>query len=333
MSSVIVIDPTKECKPCRKPAFPNREGQFVPDVTFRLRRNGEWATVTTDDLFAGRNVVVFSLPGAFTPTCSSTHLPRFNELAPRLPRAGHRRDRLHLGQRSVRDGGVGQGPGSGERLPAARRQRRIHRRRWACSSTSRTSTSASARGATRCWCATGRSRRSSSSRRSRATRSRSPTRTRCSTTSTRVRRTPDQVAILTREGCAFCAKAKRQLADAGYKYVEVPLPHSIRTKALGAIAGARHRAAGLHQRPADRRLGGPGSVSAQGGVSEPPPATIVRVRAPPPAAAPSNARSQHAEFHRHANATNFTPTSPSSARERPGWPPTAPRRQRASTRC
>jgi peroxiredoxin len=32
-------------------------------------------------LFAGKNVVVFSLPGAYTPTCSSTHLPRFNALA------------------------------------------------------------------------------------------------------------------------------------------------------------------------------------------------------------------------------------------------------------
>src|SRR5436189_1466576 len=60
----------------------SREGQKVPDVEFRVRRNGEWATVTTDDIFATKNVVVFSLPGAFTPTCSSTHLPRFNELAP-----------------------------------------------------------------------------------------------------------------------------------------------------------------------------------------------------------------------------------------------------------
>jgi len=50
---------------------------------------------------------------------------------------------------------------------------------------------------------------------------------------------PDQVAILTREGCAFCAKAKQRLADAGYEFVEVPLPHAIRTKAVGAIAGAQ----------------------------------------------------------------------------------------------
>src|SRR5678816_2160947 len=60
----------------------SREGKQVPDVAFRVRRNGEWATVSTDDIFARKNVVVFSLPGAFTPTCSSTHLPRFNELAP-----------------------------------------------------------------------------------------------------------------------------------------------------------------------------------------------------------------------------------------------------------
>jgi glutaredoxin-like protein len=49
---------------------------------------------------------------------------------------------------------------------------------------------------------------------------------------------PDQVAILTREGCPFCAKAKRQLSEAGYNYVEVPLHHTIRSKALGAIASA-----------------------------------------------------------------------------------------------
>src|SRR5512140_3242621 len=60
----------------------NREGQRVPKVGFRVRENNEWRTVTTDEIFAGKTVVVFSLPGAFTPTCSSTHLPRYNELAP-----------------------------------------------------------------------------------------------------------------------------------------------------------------------------------------------------------------------------------------------------------
>jgi peroxiredoxin (alkyl hydroperoxide reductase subunit C) len=63
-------------------ALANREGQMVPSVTFRTRVHHEWVDVNSDDIFKGRTVVVFSLPGAFTPTCSSTHLPRFNELAP-----------------------------------------------------------------------------------------------------------------------------------------------------------------------------------------------------------------------------------------------------------
>lgn len=61
----------------------------VPDVTFKTRVRDEsvegpnpfrWQDVTTAELFGGKRVVVFSLPGAFTPTCSSTHLPRYEEL-------------------------------------------------------------------------------------------------------------------------------------------------------------------------------------------------------------------------------------------------------------
>lgn len=59
----------------------NREGQRVPSVTFRIRQDNQWKDVTTDELFAGKTVIVFSLPGAFTPTCSSTHVPGYNELA------------------------------------------------------------------------------------------------------------------------------------------------------------------------------------------------------------------------------------------------------------
>lgn len=65
----------------QNPNFENREGQKVPSVTFPTRVNDEWVNRSTDELFAGKTVVVFSLPGAFTPTCSSTHLPRYNELA------------------------------------------------------------------------------------------------------------------------------------------------------------------------------------------------------------------------------------------------------------
>ncbi|PSJ46554.1 glutathione peroxidase [Zobellella endophytica] len=62
----------------------NKTGRAVPQVTFRTRQGEQWVDVTSDDLFKGKTVVVFSLPGAFTPTCSSTHLPRYNELAPVL---------------------------------------------------------------------------------------------------------------------------------------------------------------------------------------------------------------------------------------------------------
>jgi glutaredoxin-like protein len=62
--------------------FPNSEGKRVPFAKFRTRQDGQWKDVTTDELFKGKTVVVFSLPGAYTPTCSSTHLPRYNELAP-----------------------------------------------------------------------------------------------------------------------------------------------------------------------------------------------------------------------------------------------------------
>ena len=61
----------------------------VPHVTFRTRVRDEsiggpnpyrWQDQTTEDYFAGKNVVVFSLPGAFTPTCSTYQLPDFEKL-------------------------------------------------------------------------------------------------------------------------------------------------------------------------------------------------------------------------------------------------------------
>jgi glutathione-dependent peroxiredoxin len=66
----------------------NKEGQRVPNVTFKTRRNETWADITSAELFDKKTVVVFSLPGAYTPTCSSTHLPRYNELAQTLKAHG-----------------------------------------------------------------------------------------------------------------------------------------------------------------------------------------------------------------------------------------------------
>jgi glutaredoxin-like protein len=64
------------------PSAESLQGKPVPDVTFKARPNDQWRDITTDELFKGKTVVVFSLPGAFTPTCSSAHLPGYNELAP-----------------------------------------------------------------------------------------------------------------------------------------------------------------------------------------------------------------------------------------------------------
>ena len=60
----------------------NSEGKNIPQVTFHTRQGNDWVDVTSEQLFKGKTVIVFALPGAFTPTCSSTHLPRYNELAP-----------------------------------------------------------------------------------------------------------------------------------------------------------------------------------------------------------------------------------------------------------
>jgi glutaredoxin-like protein len=68
--------------------FNNIEGKKVPQVTFHTRNNHEWIDITTDEIFKGKTVVVFSLPGAFTPTCSSTHVPRYNQLTPTLKQHG-----------------------------------------------------------------------------------------------------------------------------------------------------------------------------------------------------------------------------------------------------
>lgn len=62
------------------------EGSRVPEVTFKTRVRDEsvggsnpyrWQDVAAHELFAGKNVVLFGLPGAFTPTCSSTHAPGY----------------------------------------------------------------------------------------------------------------------------------------------------------------------------------------------------------------------------------------------------------------
>lgn len=52
-------------------------GDSIPSVTLKHLTDNGMQEITTDDIFKGRKVVVFSVPGAFTPTCSAKHLPGF----------------------------------------------------------------------------------------------------------------------------------------------------------------------------------------------------------------------------------------------------------------
>ncbi len=56
-----------------------KEGYEIPQVEFVFREAGEFVTRTSAELFKGKRVVIFSLPGAFTPTCSAYQLPGFEE--------------------------------------------------------------------------------------------------------------------------------------------------------------------------------------------------------------------------------------------------------------
>ncbi|ALN72996.1 peroxiredoxin [Aureimonas sp. AU20] len=55
-------------------------GDKLPAATFRTPSEDGPKTLTTDDVFSGKTVVLFAVPGAFTPTCTMNHLPGFLEL-------------------------------------------------------------------------------------------------------------------------------------------------------------------------------------------------------------------------------------------------------------
>jgi peroxiredoxin len=80
-----------------KPKIVISKGQTLPDVTFRTRVRDEsiggdnpyrWQDMTTTDYFSGKRVILFSLPGAFTPTCSTYQLPNFERMAPEFRAMG-----------------------------------------------------------------------------------------------------------------------------------------------------------------------------------------------------------------------------------------------------
>ena len=54
-----------------------QQGDKLPDATLHVMKDGRPTAVTTADMFAGKRVVLFAVPGAFTPTCSQAHLPGY----------------------------------------------------------------------------------------------------------------------------------------------------------------------------------------------------------------------------------------------------------------
>jgi peroxiredoxin len=54
-----------------------KEGDKLPDATLHIMKEGRPTAVTTEELFSGKKVVLFAVPGAYTPTCSEAHLPGF----------------------------------------------------------------------------------------------------------------------------------------------------------------------------------------------------------------------------------------------------------------
>lgn len=216
---------------------PTREGQPVPQVKFRYRADNDWKEITTDALFKGRTVAVFSLPGAFTPTCSSTHLPRFNELAPTFKQNGvdqvvciavndpYVMEEWAKSQECDNVFLLPDGNGAFTGLMGMlvdKSDENFGKRSWRYSMLVRDGIV----------------------EKMFVEPDKPGDPFEVSDADTLLHyvnkdaRTPDQVALLTREGCAFCAKAKKQLDEAGVTYAEVPLPHSIRSRALGAIAKA-----------------------------------------------------------------------------------------------
>ena len=216
----------------------NQEGKRVPNVTFRTRVGGEWRNITTDEIFKGQNVVVFSLPGAFTPTCSSTHVPGYNELAPAFRANGIDRivgisvnDAFVMNEWAADQGAENVQflpDGNGEFTAAMgqlvdKGDLGFGKRSWRYSMLVRDGVV---------------EKMFVEPNKPGDPFEVSDAATMLAYINPKARK-PDQVAILTRDGCQYCAQAKVLLDERGIDYVEIPLTHKIRNKALGAIAGTQ----------------------------------------------------------------------------------------------
>lgn len=215
----------------------HKEGQRVPAVTFRIRENNEWKSVTSDDIFKGKTVVVFSLPGAFTPTCSSTHLPRYNELAPAFRANGvdtivciSVNDTFVMNEwaRDQEAGNVfllpdGNGDFSaGMGLLVDKSDLGFGKRSWRYSMLVKDGVI---------------QKQFIEPEKDGDPFEVSDADTMLNFINPTARK-PDQVAIFTRVGCGHCARAKAKLTELGYDYAEVTLPNTNRSRVVGAVSEA-----------------------------------------------------------------------------------------------
>jgi peroxiredoxin len=214
----------------------SREGQRVPNVAFRIRQDNEWKTVTTGELFNGKTVVLFSLPGAFTPTCSSTHLPRYNELAPAFAKQGvdeilcvsvNDTFVMNAWAKDQESGNITMIPdGNGEftegmGMLVDKADLGFGKRSWRYSMLVRDGVV---------------EKMFVEPEEPGDPFKVSDADTMLNYIAPDAKR-PDQVVVFSKVGCSFCAKAKQQLSDAGYEYIEVPLDNKVRGKVLGAVSG------------------------------------------------------------------------------------------------
>ena len=86
-------------------------GDTLPDMKLMTAGPDGPKEESTGSLFGGKKVVLFATPGAFTPTCSAKHLPGFVQHAEEFAGKGSGQHHLPGGERRLRDGRLGAGPG------------------------------------------------------------------------------------------------------------------------------------------------------------------------------------------------------------------------------
>ena len=215
----------------------NQEGRRIPQVAFRTRSGNDWKNVTSEEIFKGRTVAVFSMPGAFTPTCSSTHLPRYNELAPAFFANGVHSivcisvndafvmNQWAAGQECADLTLLPDGNGEftdGMGMLVDKSELGFGKRSWRYSMLVKDGVV---------------HKMFIEPQKPGDPFEVSDADTMLAFVAPQAKK-PDQVAILTREGCGFCARAKQLLKDLGYDYAEVSLCNANRSRIVGAFTGA-----------------------------------------------------------------------------------------------